>query len=60
MRKRWTGQELYSYDGRFVFIVEALPEDGIMEIADFETGETDVIEYQDLQSATPEELEEIA
>ncbi|GAI21284.1 unnamed protein product, partial [marine sediment metagenome] len=36
-----------------------MTEDGIVEIADFDTGETDVIEYQDLQSATPEELEEI-
>ncbi|GAH84840.1 unnamed protein product, partial [marine sediment metagenome] len=60
MRKRWTGQELYNYSGTFVWIVESLKEDGIMEIAYWGNGETEVIEYQELKSATPNELAGIA
>ena len=58
-KQQWNGEELYKYDGRFVFIIETYTILRIIEIADFETGKIEKIEYQDLIPATPEELEEI-
>lgn len=57
-RQQWNGEELFSYDGKFIFIVQRVNSE-TMIIADYATGECETIPCQDFDSATPEELEEI-
>ena len=54
---RWTGEELFKHDGRLIFIVQRVNSNSQI-IADFETGETEEVECQDYESASPEELKE--
>ena len=56
--QQWNGEELFSYDGRFIFIVQRMNFEEMI-IADYQTGECETIPCQHFEPATPEELEGI-
>lgn len=60
-RANWDAQELYVYQGMLVWIVDDDPGYNTVKMAPFPHGEIFKItqeEYQNLESASPEELED--
>ena len=60
IKQQWNGEELFSYDGRLVFIVQRYNPKQLMVIADYQTGECEDISYKMLEPATPEQLKQIS
>ena len=57
--QQWNGEELFSYDGRLIFIVQRMNFEEVI-IADYLTGKCETLPAQHFKPATPEELSEIA
>lgn len=53
-------EELFKYDGTFVSVVSESGHEGVMVIKYWDDGRIVEIPYENLESATPEDLEEIA
>lgn len=61
--QKWNGEELFMYDGDFVFIVDSEPDksdDSIVLISSYPSGKPFRACWDHMNSATPEELKGIA
>jgi len=59
---KWTGEELFMLNGDFVFVVDGHPDpdESVVLVSSYPSGEPFRACWDNMDSATPEQLEEIA